>query len=81
MLAVKGDKGIGDQLNKIIDDRAEVNNLRSATDAADFNDEEKLSKSKETQNCLSKLVTIFNDIDFRRSPAGGDDLLGDAIDI
>ncbi|TDW70580.1 type I restriction-modification system subunit M [Kribbella pratensis] len=80
MLAAKGDKEIGDRLNKIIAKLAEANGLRNVIDLADFNDEEKLGKGKEMQDRLSKLVTIFNDLDFRGSRAEGDDLLGDAYE-
>ena len=80
MLAAKGDKEIGDRFNKIIATLAEANNLRNVIDQADFNDEEKLGKGKEMQDRLSKLVTIFNDLDFRGSRAEGDDLLGDAYE-
>lgn len=80
MLAAKGDKEIGDRFNKIIGKLAEANGLRNVIDQADFNDEEKLGKGKEMQDRLSKLVTIFNDLDFRGSLAGGDDLLGDAYE-
>lgn len=80
MLAAKGDKEIGDRLNKIIAKLAEANGLRNVIDQADFNDEEKLGKGKEMQDRLSKLVTIFNDLDFRGSHAEGDDLLGDAYE-
>ena len=80
MLAAKGDKEIGDRFNKIIAKLAEANNLRNVIDLADFNDEEKLGKGKEMQDRLSKLVTIFNDLDFRGSRAEGDDLLGDAYE-
>lgn len=80
MLAAKGDKEIGDRFNKIIAKLAEPNNLRNVIDQADFNDEEKLGKGKEMQDRLSKLVTIFNDLDFRGSRAEGDDLLGDAYE-
>ncbi|HWL43225.1 MAG TPA: type I restriction-modification system subunit M [Ilumatobacter sp.] len=80
MLAAKGDKEIGDRFNKIIARLAEANGLRNVIDQADFNDEEKLGKGKEMQDRLSKLVTIFNDLDFRRSRAEGDDLLGDAYE-
>ncbi|MFT4245481.1 MAG: type I restriction-modification system subunit M [Micrococcaceae bacterium] len=80
MLAVKGDKEIGDRFNKIIAKLAEANGLRNVIDQADFNDEEKLGKGKEMQDRLSKLVTIFNDLDFRGSHAEGDDLLGDAYE-
>lgn len=80
MLAAKGDKEIGDRFNKIIGKLAEANSLRNVIDQADFNDEEKLGKGKEMQDRLSKLVTIFNDLDFRGSRAEGDDLLGDAYE-
>lgn len=80
MLAAKGDKEIGDRFNKIIAKLADTNGLRNVIDQADFNDEEKLGKGKEMQDRLSKLVTIFNDLDFRGSRAEGDDLLGDAYE-
>ncbi|TCO46429.1 type I restriction-modification system subunit M [Actinocrispum wychmicini] len=78
--ALKGDKEIGDKINKIIGKLAEANGLEKVIDLADFNDEEKLGKGKEMQDRLSKLVTIFADLDFRGSRAEGDDLLGDAYE-
>lgn len=80
MLAAKGDKEIGDRFNKIIGKLADANGLRNVIDQADFNDSEKLGSGKEIQDRLSKLVTIFNDLDFRGSRAEGDDLLGDAYE-
>ncbi|MDJ1372084.1 type I restriction-modification system subunit M [Gulosibacter molinativorax] len=80
MLAAKGDKEIGDRFNKIIGKLAEANDLRNVIDQADFNDAEKLGNGKEMQDRLSKLVTIFNELDFRGSRAEGDDLLGDAYE-
>ncbi|WP_394359796.1 type I restriction-modification system subunit M [Amycolatopsis sp. SB7-3] len=80
MVALKGDKEIGDGINKIIGRLAEANGLQKVIDLADFNDEEKLGKGKEMQDRLSKLVTIFADLDFRGSRAEGDDLLGDAYE-
>jgi type I restriction enzyme M protein len=80
MVALKGDKEIGDRINKIIGKLAEANDLQKVIDLADFNDEEKLGKGKEMQDRLSKLVTIFADLDFRGSRAEGDDLLGDAYE-
>ncbi|WP_330266269.1 class I SAM-dependent DNA methyltransferase [Streptomyces griseorubiginosus] len=80
MVALKGDKEIGDRVNKIIGQLAEANGLEKVIDLADFNDEEKLGKGKEMQDRLSKLVTIFADLDFRGSRAEGDDLLGDAYE-
>ena len=80
MVALKGDKEIGDGINKIIGKLAEANDLQKVIDLADFNDEEKLGKGKEMQDRLSKLVTIFADLDFQGSRAEGDDLLGDAYE-
>ena len=80
MLAAKGDPEIGDRFNKIIRKLAEANDLVNVIDQADFNDPEKLGKGKEMQERLSKLVAIFSDLDFRRSRAEGDDLLGDAYE-
>lgn len=80
MLAAKGSPEIGDRFNKIITKLAEANDLVNVIDLADFNDEEKLGKGKEMQDRLSKLVAIFNSLDFRRSRAEGDDLLGDAYE-
>jgi type I restriction enzyme M protein len=80
MLALKGDKEIGEKINKIISKLAEANDLQKVIDLADFDDEEKLGKGKEMVDRLSKLVAIFADLDFRRSRAEGDDLLGDAYE-
>ena len=38
MVALKGDKEIGDKINKIISKLAEANNLKGVIDVADFND-------------------------------------------
>lgn len=80
MVALKGDKEIGEKINKIIAELAEANGLQKVIDQADFNDEDKLGKGKEMQDRLSKLVAIFADLDFRGSRAEGDDLLGDAYE-
>jgi type I restriction enzyme M protein len=80
MAELKGDPDIGDRINKIIARLAEANDLQKVIDQADFNDEEKLGRGKEMQDRLSKLVAIFADLDFRRSRAEGDDLLGDAYE-
>lgn len=80
MVALKGDKEIGDKVNKIIAKLAEASDLQKVIDLADFNDEEKLGKGKEMQDRISKLITIFQDLDFRGSRAEGDDLLGDAYE-
>jgi type I restriction enzyme M protein len=82
MVALKGDKEIGDKLNKIIGKLAEANDLKGVIDVADFNDENKLGRGKEMQDRLSHLVAIFEDpgLDFSQNRAEGDDLLGDAYE-
>src|SRR6266566_3131706 len=80
MVALKGDKEIGDKINKIIGRLAEANDLKGVIDQADFNDEGKLGAGKEMQDRLSKLVAIFDGLDFRANRAEGDDLLGDAYE-
>ncbi len=59
MAALKGDKEIGDRINKIIGRLAEANDLKGVIDQADFNDESRLGAGKEMQDRLSKLVAIF----------------------
>ncbi len=80
IVALKGDKEIGDKMNKIIGRLAEANDLKGVIDLADFNDEDKLGRGKEMQDRLSKLVAIFDGLDFRANRAEGDDLLGDAYE-
>jgi type I restriction enzyme M protein len=80
MVRLKGDKEIGDKINKIIGRLAEANELKGVIDQADFNDESKLGSGKEMQDRLSKLVAIFAALDFRANRAAGDDLLGDAYE-
>ncbi len=80
VVALKGDKEIGDRINKIIGRLAEANDLKGVIDQADFNDESKLGSGKEMQDRLSKLVAIFDGLDFRANRAEGDDLLGDAYE-
>src|SRR5260221_70114 len=82
MVALKGDKEIGDKINKIIARLAEANDLKGVIDVADFNDADKLGKGKEMQDRLSNLVAIFDNpaLNFRQNRAEGDDLLGDAYE-
>ena len=81
MVAAKGDKEIGDRINKIIGKLADANDsLKGAINVADFNDEEKLGKGKEMVDRLTKLVAIFEGLDFGGNRAEGDDLLGDAYE-
>ncbi|MGY2746225.1 N-6 DNA methylase [Arthrobacter sp. UYCu723] len=80
MLALKGKPDIGEKIDKIIGKLAEANELVNVIDLASFNDDEKLGKGKEMVDRLSKLVTIFQDLNFSGSRAEGDDLLGDAYE-
>ena len=80
MVRLKGDKEIGDKINKIIGRLAEANDLKGVIDQADFNDESKLGSGKEMQDRLSKLVAIFDSLNFSANRTEGDDLLGDAYE-
>src|SRR5437899_687155 len=82
MVALKGDKNIGEGINKIISTLAEANGLQGVIDVADFNDPDKLGKAQDMVDRLSNLVAIFDTpaLDFRSNRAEGDDLLGDAYE-
>jgi type I restriction enzyme M protein len=79
--ALRNDAEIGDKINKIIARIADANpDLHGVIDLADFNDDNKLGRGKEMVDRLSKLVAIFDDLDFGSNSAEGDDLLGDAYE-
>lgn len=82
MVALKGDKEIGDKINKIIGRLADANDLKGVITLADFNDPDKLGRGKEMVDRLSNLVAIFENpgLDFRANRAEGDDILGDAYE-
>jgi type I restriction enzyme M protein len=80
MVTLKGNKEIGDKINKIISALAEENDLKGVIDVADFNDEDRLGKGKEMIDRLSKLIGIFEGLDLSANRADGDDLLGDAYE-
>ena len=83
MVALKGDKEIGDKINKILSKLAEANGLQGVINLTDFNDEEKLGKGKDMVDRLTKLVGLFDNpgLDFSGNRAEGDDLLGDAYEF
>ena len=82
MLALKNDREIGDMINKLVARLADANEtLNGAINVADFNDEEKLGKGKEMVDRLTRLVGIFEGLDFGRNRAEGDDPLGDAEEV
>src|ERR1700693_2112882 len=82
MVALKGDKEIGDKMNKIIGKLAEGNDLIGVIDVADFHDADQLGKGNEMVDRLSNLVAIFDspNLDFSGNRTEGDDLLGDAYE-
>jgi len=80
MVALKGNKEIGERINTIISALATANDLQGVITIADFNDEDKLGKGKEMIDRLSKLVAIFEGLDLSANRTEGDDLLGDAYE-
>jgi type I restriction enzyme M protein len=80
IVELKGKKEIGERIDKIVGKLANANDLRGVIDVTSFNDPEKLGSGREMIERLSKLVAIFDALDFRDSRAGGDDLLGDAYE-
>ena len=80
MVALIGNRDIGEKINVIIGKFAEVNDLNGVIDLADFDNSDKLGSGKEKQDRLSKLIAIFSDLDLSANRAEGDDLLGDAYE-
>ncbi|WRE28978.1 type I restriction-modification system subunit M [Helicobacter pylori] len=80
ILALEGDKEIGDKLNKIIAKIAERNDLEGVIDSVDFNDNTKLGEGKAMIDTLSNLVKIFADLSLGAHGALDNDLLGDAYE-
>jgi hypothetical protein len=67
-VAAAGDKEIGERINKVIGRQAEANDsLKGAVNVADFNDEGKHGKGKETADRLTNPVVIFEGLDFGRT--------------
>jgi len=80
MVALKGKSDIGDQINKkIVGPLASANKL---SDMPDFNEATKLGSGKGMVDRLTNLIAIFENkaLDFSRSRADGDDILGDAYE-
>jgi len=80
MVALKGTKDIGDQINKtIIAPLAKANKL---SDMPDFNDDGKLGSGQEKTEKLTNLIAVFENkaLDFSKNRADGDDILGDAYE-
>lgn len=82
MLALKGNKDIGEEIDKIVEKIAETNGLGGVINNASFNDPSKLGDGKDMVDRLSNLLEIFSrpELDFRKNRAEGDDILGDAYE-
>lgn len=82
MVALIGQKDIGEGINTIIAKLAEANELKGVIDVADFDDDGKLGSGKEKQDRLSNLISIFHNpnLNLTKNRADGDDLLGDAYE-
>ncbi len=82
MIALIGNKTIGEEMDKVIAKLAEANGLRGVIDNAHFNDETKLGKGQEMVDKLSGLIAIFRrpELNFSNNHAGGDDIIGDAYE-
>jgi type I restriction enzyme M protein len=80
LVKLKGKPNIGEAINVAIRRLADANDLQGVINNADFDDPNKLGDGKAMQDRLSKLIGIFQGLDFSGSRAEGDDLLGDAYE-
>lgn len=82
LVALKGNKNIGEEIDKLIAKLAEANNLTGIINNAHFNDEAKIGKGDEMVDKLTGLISIFQrpELDFKNNKAEDDDLIGDAYE-
>ncbi|MCC6923440.1 MAG: type I restriction-modification system subunit M [Nitrosomonas sp.] len=81
MVAKKGKKNIGEELNKIVSKLAAENDMAWLSSGDnDFENEERLGKGQKMVDTLSNLVGIFENLSLGKNRAEGDDLLGDAYE-
>ncbi|MBT3052889.1 MAG: type I restriction-modification system subunit M [Candidatus Thiodiazotropha sp. (ex Codakia orbicularis)] len=81
MVALKGQKDIGDKLNTIIGKLATENDMAWLSNPDnDFNNEDRLGKGKAMVDTLTSLIGIFENLNLAKNRADGDDLLGDAYE-
>lgn len=78
LAALKGRSDIGEQINQSI--IAPIQRENQLPYLPDFNDTAKLGGGKEMVDRLSRLIGIFEALDFSRNNAQGDDILGDAYE-
>lgn len=80
MVALKGTKNIGDDINKKIIAPIEQANKSLGSIKVDFDNPEKLGTGDEKVKRLTNLISIFQTLEFDKNKAEGDDLLGDAYE-
>jgi type I restriction enzyme M protein len=83
MVALKGNPGIGDRINKqVIAPLVDANARLARSDFPDFNDPNKLGEGQAMVVRLSDLIGIFQkpELDFSKNRAEHDDILGDAYE-
>lgn len=83
LVALKGNKNIGEGIDKVIARLAEENEqLKGVITIAHFNDEQKMGSGQEMVEKLTGLIAIFQnpDLDFSKNRAEGDDIIGDAYE-
>ena len=76
LVALKGNKNIGEEIDKLIAKLAEANNLTGIINNAHFNDESKIGKGDEMVDKLTGLIAIFQkpELDFKNNKAENDEL-------
>ena len=81
-VTLKGNKNIGEEMNKKLQKIAEANDLSGVIDVADFNDPTKLGSGDDKVKTLSNLINVFQNsgLDFGKNRQSDDDLMGDAYE-
>lgn len=76
LVALKGNKNIGEEIDKLIAKLAEANNLTGIINNAHFNDESKIGKGDEMVDKLTGIIAIFQkpELDFKNNKAEDDEL-------
>lgn len=84
MVALKGKKDIGEQINKkILKPLFAANGLEGSMELVDFDDDDKLGSDTDKIELLSGLIAIFENpaLNFKNNRAEDDDILGDAYEF
>lgn len=83
IIALKGKKIIGEEINKIIAKIAEVNELQDYINLTDHDFcDKKLGNPDDSSKLITELIAAFQDggLDFSQNRAADDDLIGDAYE-